>query len=686
MNKNVEKLLASFTNAKLATQTQAEVVTNTEMYKNIEYKSIANSDGCIALGKKDNYLYTAGGDSLSVYNVSTATKPELIGKLIGLGNGRQIAIAEDKLYLTAREYGLWIIDISIPEEPTIVSRFDTVELATGVEVAANLVFVTLRTYGVEIIDCSNAHSPRHLSLTYTPEAQSATYADGLLYVGDWQESCVTVLDVNDPVNPIVLSANPIGGFGDGVIVADGICYAATGLSVRGKSGHEDGGDGHGLDIFKLSGKEPMEHLSRLEFPLLDIMMNDFWTLKISANTVYVADTHNGVFQIDVNEPTKPLCTGHIELPKIKMMDNRPSGRIEIEVSDCAGDVAIGDNVLYIAGQVTGLFVAEITEAEPIIEPIKPLGLNREFNLNSSKELKRFNTYNLGGQLHRLALSYDTIYAACSHAGIKVLKITGDEVNEVRALQVSCAYDVKVIGDKLYCAEGVDGIAVYSIDGTSLTELTRWKDNRTIIQLLHIADNGKFLSCGSRDGILRVFDIANPNKIDFVFDHLHGGLLYGDTFPEHDYGDLMPVMWPYCGIAWYDMSGEKPVMVHDDRINLSSGQHEGITLFNNMFLLNNMAGDFQLLSAKDYGKEPTICSVNSTGCSGVPSVYGDYIAFSHRQRREVLVYKALKLGTMECVNERCITGLYGTPGRVVFHRGRMLIPCGHQGLLIEKIIK
>lgn len=656
------------------------------MKNRIPYSIVVDSDGCIALAKKGDFLYAAGGDTLCVYDISQAKNPKLIRQIRGFGNGRQLAIAGDRLYLTAREFGLWIFDIENPACPTLMTRFDTVELATGIAASGDIVFVTLRIYGVEIIDCSDPHHPRHLSLTRTPEAQSTAYSDGLLYVGDWGASCVTVLDVSDPIRPVQLSSASLGGFGDGVAVADGICYAATGLNAKGGAVNELLGNGHGLDIFQIDGKKPLKHLSRLSFPQLEVKSNDFWTVRLCGKTAFVADTHNGVFQVDVSDPYHPRCVGRVELPSISLMDNRPEGRVRIMVPDCAGDVAVGERVLYIAGQKTGLHVAEIAAAYPEIEISREIKWSASSVRKNKEAVSGMCCYNLGGQVRRLNLDGDTLYTACSHAGIRILHLDKNKIEETGKLPVACSYDVAVRAGKLYSAEGTDGMAVYSIDGSSLRELGRWKEHSRTVQLLHLSDNGRFVVCGSRDGVLRILDISDPSAICLALRDLHGGLLYGDTFPEQEWNNILPVIWPYCGLAWYDLSGEKPKILRDDRTNISAGQHEGITLLNGHFLLNTMDDKFQLLSPNDLGRMPEYCSLADGGCSGVPSVEGEYVAFAHRQNGEVLLYRFLPSGSVKRIPERCITGLYGTPDRVVFHKGRMLVPCGHQGLLIEELVR
>lgn len=650
------------------------------MGKQISYQTVAGSAGCIALAKKGHFLYAAGGDFLSVYDVSRAEKPELVRRRGGFGNGRQLAIAGDRLYLTAREFGLWILDIGNPGSPSVMTRFDTVELATGIAAAGEIVFVTQRIYGVEILDCLDPYRPRHLSLIRTPEAQSAAYSDGLLYVGDWSAGCVTVLDVRDPARPVRLSAAPLGGFGDGVAVAGGICYAATGLNAKDGAVNELSGNGHGLDLFRIDGKKPLKHLSRLSFPRLAVKTNDFWTVRVCGKTAFVADTHNGVFLVDVSDPVHPRCTGRIELPGISRMDSRAEGRVRVTVPDCAGDVVAGDGVLYVAGQKTGLHVAKTASARSVTPPaVKRIPVPSRKMESAVPGMRR---YDPGGQVRRLALAGDTLYAACSHAGIRIFRLTENGVKENGTIPAVCSYDVAVRNGMLYSAEGTDGVAVYSLDG-SYRVLGRWKRRGRTVQLLHLSGNGRFAVCGSRDGVLRILDVSDPSAIRLVLRHLHGGLLYGDTFPERECGDIMPVIWPYCGLAWYDLSGEKPEILRNDRANCSGGQSEGITFREGAFLMNAMDGRFLTLTPETPSRKSECRILADNGCSGVPSADGEYVAFAHRGNGEIQVYRFSPSGSVERVPERCFSGLDGTPDRVVFHKGRMLVPCGHQGLLIEE---
>ncbi len=650
------------------------------MAKKIPFNTVNNSMGCIALARKDNFLYAAGGDNLSVYDISKPDKPELLWRRGGFGNGRQLAVTDGLLYMTAREYGLWIIDITTPHKPKKVTRYDTVELATGIAVAKDTVFVAQRIYGIEIIDVSRPDNPRHLSLIKTPEAQSCVYDQGKLYVGDWGAGCVTVIDVGDRCNPVVLKSVGLGGYGDGVAVANGYCFAATGHNAKSSCASESelSGDGHGLDIFRLKGADKLpEHLSRINFPVLEIKSNDFWTVKTAGKNVFVADTHNGLFQVNVSDPANPKISGRIELPSVIRVDSRAEKRVRVEVPDCVGDVAVGVGVIYIAGQKTGLHVAEIsgvsTESPSACKSLVTLRTGTPKHIDVSG----MSRVDCEGQVRRVALDKNILYAACSHAGIRVMRLSGNKTTALSVIPVKCCYDVSVSDGKLYSAEGTDGVAVYSLY-PECKEIGRFKVKKRIFQLLRICGNGKFAACGCRDGLLRMLDVSDTSSIRQVFNHLHGGLMYGDTFPEKDVDNLFPVIWPYRGLAWYDLSRDKPILVYDDVNTHPAGQYEGITHINGKYLMSTLKNTFHSMNLSDCGKTWTEIL---NGCSGVPSSNGNIVAFSLRSSGSIRLYRMTKSGA-EYIKERSFADIKATPDRVVFYKGRMIIPCGHQGLLLE----
>ena len=650
-----------------------------EQYPEIPFTIVPGSAGCIALARSGSYLYTAGGDRLSVYDISRPDHPKLCWRRSGFGNGRQLAAAHGRLYLTAREFGLWILDLADPARPRVISRFDTVELATGIAVAENTVFVTERIYGVEIIDVTDPARPRHLSLIRTPEAQSAAYSDGQLYVGDWGVGRLTVIDVRDRSNPQQLSTAELGGFGDGVAVYGDLCCAATGLNAKSGSETELAGNGHGLDIFRLDENRLPHHLARLNFPLLQVKTNDFWTVRLAGTEAFVADTHNGVFRVDLADPAHPRCTGRMVLPDIIRMDGRATGRVRISVPDCAGDCTVGDGVLYVAAQKSGLLVTSLPGLKP--NPPESSKVPLLTGRRAPAAIDGLARVECGGQVRRLALDGDTLYAACSHAGLQIWHLDGENVKPVGTLPVRCSYDVAVRDGKLYSAEGLDGVAVYDLAVFPPKELGRYKRPNRIFQLCRLTTDNRFALCSCRDGILRILDLTDLSAIRLAYHHLHGGLLYGDSFPEGDRNGLVPVIWPYCGLAWYDLSGPRPKLFRDDRQERSGGQSEGITCWNGGFLMNGRDGCCRIPDPA--GTLPELICCAGGPIRGVPTAGTDGIAFSDRHSGKISFYRFPAPEVAERVSERCYCLLPGTPDRVLFHRGRMVIPGGHTGLWVER---
>ena len=638
--------------------------------RKIEYKSVPDSLGGTAIAKYGNFLYTAG-DVLSVYDASDRGIPRLVKKMSGFGAGRQMAVSNGKLYLTARNSGLWILSLENPASPKRISRFDTVELATGIAASGDIVYVTERIFGIEIIDCSDPVHPKHCSMIRTDEAQSAIFHNGVLYTGEWGASKLSSIDVSDPYYPEFLCQRPLGGYGDGVDVCGNICCAATGLNKMPEKSHT-AGDGHGLDVFRLDKQGIPKHVSRLDFPILQTRSCDFWSVRICGSNAFVGDTFNGVFQVDLTIPEKPEIIGRFELPQRTIIDAHKI----IRRPDAVGSLAAGNGMLYVIGVKTGLHYAEIPAAdESKAETPKP------FHFRAGKyrreTLSGFSSIDLGGQVRRVSADADNkrLFAACSHGGIKILDSAGKIIGEK---QIRCSYDVVYRKHKLYSAEGRDGFAVYAVKGNSLQELGRLK-NRTMFQLINISANGCYALCSERSGILRILDIRDENNIFQTRRHWHGGLLYGDALPEKDRTNIIPMIWPYAGSAWYDLRGDTVRILRNDRKDRCSGQCDGIAWFKGKFIQTTLKNTLRIISPKTPGKKYREIPL---GFTGVPSVCGDIIAFSHRRNGDVRVCRFDGKEIIP-IPERSFTGFAGFPDRVVFLAGKMIIPCGWQGLLIEQ---
>lgn len=115
------------------------------------------------LVKSGSYIYSIGGGSFTVTDVSDPNATKVCGSIAGLGNTRQIALLENgtDVMVTARGFGAYIIDASNPDAPRIRCTYDTLEMGTGICISGAYAYISNRQYGVEIVDLTDPDKPRY---------------------------------------------------------------------------------------------------------------------------------------------------------------------------------------------------------------------------------------------------------------------------------------------------------------------------------------------------------------------------------------------------------------------------------------------------------------------------------------------------------------------------------------------
>ncbi len=291
------------------------------------------------------HAYAIGNRTLHVLDISHPGRPRPVGKLSGLGNVRQVVAEDGFAYITSREDGLFIVDVRNPKMPLLASRHDTIEFATGICKSGSVLFVACRQFGVELVDVSDPISPLHLSTVRTGEAQSVVEQNGYLYVGVWASSEVVTVDIRNPWKPRITSRTEIDGYGDGVDVGGNYLYAATGHHSRrrpkAKPGDPGFGNGHGLEILDVANPAFPKQVARVKFPALYNIRNDMWSVSIAGQYAFVADTHNGIFVLNVAKPLRPRIVGHWKAPQPASTSwqahNRRRSTLRCRSADGAGD-------------------------------------------------------------------------------------------------------------------------------------------------------------------------------------------------------------------------------------------------------------------------------------------------------------------------------------------------------------
>lgn len=641
--------------------------------KRLDYHKVEGVGPCIAAHVVDNRLYAIGQGTLYVLDISAPRTPKLLGKLSGLGTTRQLVIRGHIAYITARQDGLWVVDISDSRRPALLSHYDTVEMATGIWVSGSVGFIATRQYGVEIVDVSDPRHVRHVSTLKTTEAQSCWARDGLLYIGDWVPKKLLVADVRDPRQPKLVGEALMDGFGDGGCLRGKYCFAATGHHARTGNKEAGQGKGHGLEIYDVSQPERPALVSRVKFPTLYSIFNDMWSARVAGNHCVVADTHNGLFVVDIRDVARPAIVAHAQLPFVP----------HAKLFDSVGGVALADGVIYAAGLYTGLYVVPAPGmASPItVEPDHPPVLSP---LSASPpQDPDFHVYRPDGQVQSVTVRGDIAWTACGSAGIQAVKL-GEKLEPIGRWpgRGDVCY-VSVCGHRLYAAESKGGMGIYEIEpGPRLTEIGRLTIPDKGVKQVMAPAPGHFamLHCGGSE--LSIVDVADPAKPTIVLRDNQIGLFYGDQLVDTLVaGRYLVARWHRGGPSWYDVSGPKPVRTSNTPESAFFTWNDFGCVWKDELLITTR-GKYVLLKPNESRPMDQVPTYGIQGMSigGRPNAAGNLLAISRRPNREVLVVDVTDITRPQLKHQY---SFFGHPGACAFWNGHVVVPAGYQGLLLTR---
>lgn len=622
-------------------------------------------------------LYYGASNTLYIYDISTPLEPKKLGECALKGLCRQIAVKDGIVYVACRETGLWIVDAKNPAAPSIITRYDAVELATGVDVAGDVLFIGQRQNGVEFVDVSDPAHPEHIYLQKTSESQSVWYRDGILYSGDWGQGEITVIDAHDMSAIQVLNKVPMNGYGDGVFTSGKYLYAATGHHSKDKTKtkEENFGNGHALEVFDISDPANPVRLSRTQFGTDYTRGNDYWTPRPNGDLsmCFISDTSNGLYVVDIKKPSKPKIIGRITFDT-KTGEHTP-----------VSSVAVADGAVYVASWLSGLYVAACPKAKaPKIDKGKApenVSARHQYTTSASSHFLSW-TPEKRAQVRGAASNGDVIYAACSDAGLAILKQGADgSLQQIGKGKASFAGDVKVMDGKLYVAEGLDGLAIYDIKGeTQLEEVCRKQNLGFGIDLcLWVWPVSKdFIAVSGRYRGNVLLDARNFPELKPVM--IVGGAPGWDKYlPEKVCKDnLLPYNRANHALLWIDLAAQKPGIVFEDKFNaptLSSG-------------VSNYKDGKAIICMK---RQLRILEPGMKYESDAPGVSGDFegapqwdggnlLCLNARINREIRLLDVTDDAAPKMIFKE---KMKGNPEKPTFFKGKLLVPCGYQGLLLQK---
>ena len=624
---------------------------------------------CMDVAVAGRWLYAIGNGELRVADISAPASPRLVARLGDLGNTRQIEVRDGIAYITAREDGLFLVDVSTPDRPALLCHYDTIELATGIALSGPLAFVACRTYGVELVDISDPRQARHLSSVRTGEAQSVVARDGILYAGVWGTRELVVCDVRNPRQPLILARTPLDGYGDGVDVRGRYCYVATGHHARGLKQRDNPADpaygaGHGLEIFDIADPAKPSLVSRLKLPRFYNLGMDMWSVTVAGPYAFVADTFNGVF---VAVPTRkaPSWAPATDYGEGKEAEPRGAGWP-------SRDYLRGGRLRASRWRRRAW---RYRTPEPDHAPAIPPEV--------ASADARFDVYKPAGQVYAVAFAADTAWVAAGAAGLHAVQLW-PEIRVLATLPTDgFAMDVKVMGETVFVAEGRGGLSIWHRgDGTAVERVGRYAVPGQSIKQVVVPAPGRYALLHVGQNTLHIVDVANPAQPHLAMKDSRLGLLYGYQITDGLIGGrYASCFWHVTGFYWYDLYGAPTPAYTGDNYAQRLSAENGAAVLGDALLVTS-AGGYFMLSPEETRPPEALPHFGIAGrrLDGKPSIFGKTLYVSNRFWGRVTRVDISKPEAPRCLDA---LDLDGNPGRVVEHNGKMIIPAGYLGLLVER---
>ena len=704
-------------------------------YLNPENKTGAVS--AVKLSSDGKYLFSIGYANTGTFSITDTETGEVVGQLTGLGGElRQLAITEDDNYamMTARASGACIIDMTDKTAPKLASSYNTVELATGLYISGNYAFVTNRYHGVEVVDITTPTKPVQKANIYTGgEVQSCVVYNNILYCGVWGECGIWMYDLSELETTSELTR--IGkvtcnGKGDGLTVTEiggrTYIFAATGqhtylASTTDPFQNLAYGQGNGLDIFDVTNPASPIHISTSKIDgRYYYTGNDFWEAEVSYDEAsgkyyaYLVNTYNGVYVYDVTNLSAPIRLTHITLPLTATAGNKltHSSRTIItswdqtyEARSAVGSIAVKNGVIYLAGTASSVHKYEnaslfYNEYESGSNDVKDLVIgdvysNLETGLSS-------NVYTFWSENNGQVLSISTygnyIYVASGSDGILVFDKNTFSASAVPVYtyapktvngRVGFASSIEIKNGRLYCAEDVAGLGVYTINADgSLTEIEglRYQNTAYIISQVRVSPNCSYAVVqinSNRVGVIPLNYDTNTHG-DIIVKNLSGGHLYHRNLSDLINGRYI-LAWNHVGFMyWIDFNPQNgvdsaPIFTSTTDTAMST-MICGIASYEDkaIFMRNNNYRIYSEIGAYTGGYTDSDSTPAGTSFTGKPTVCGNYLVVTRHDSGMIYI---LDISNIEKPNVIHVIDTVGNPDIAYYDEsGTVYIPLGNQGLL------
>lgn len=269
----------------------------------------------VALAVHDDYAYYANSYTLSVYDVSDFENPHPVASLEVNETDffQDVTWADDHLFLSA-ENESFIFDVSDPTNPTLID-VATQTNAVGVIARSPYLFQSNWTNWGEfrVYDISDPTMPVEVGSTAS-NYHHFELLDDTAFLGDVLEGNIDLIDVSSPTTPTPSTTwnfTDLATFAvdtDTAFIATQSCNATT-CDVT-------------IEVWDTSDIHNPQALGSHTYalpPLPDYYPLIVMKMIVDGDTLYVGTLENGVFTLDISDPTDPTPLNNYDVSLVADM-------------------------------------------------------------------------------------------------------------------------------------------------------------------------------------------------------------------------------------------------------------------------------------------------------------------------------------------------------------------------------
>jgi len=315
----------------------------------------------------------------------------------------------DDMNTTAQGWGSGSLSLGY-KEPILVGTCDTPGYARDLCIQGDLAYVADQGGGVQIIDI---HDPTQPEIIGAYDAISGTYrvdvVGEIAYVADYWDR-LQVLNISDPTNPNQIGSYAPSGYGYEVVIDGDLAFIGWGGMSPEAS-------------FRILNITDPRSPSTLGY------YNDFNTypqiIRVDGDFAYLGCGQYGMRVMDITDPHNPTVLD-VVVPGISY----------------AFGLAVEGNVVYVGAGSGSFRVVDVSD------PSNAVLIGSAWT----------------GYTRGVCVDGNQVYTASTTAGVSVVDVTNPK-NPVRLWYNQTpgnAWDVEVVGEYLYVADGPAGLLIYKI--------------------------------------------------------------------------------------------------------------------------------------------------------------------------------------------------------------------------------